>query len=358
MRFSQTAVVLMVLAVATLLDQSSVLIEAKKPSRAAPSRRPPSSSRGPRPSGRPPVSKRRYDDDEEDDEDAFGLGASDEEFEEEDDEYDAEEVDLPRSRPSRKAPPRSAKRPPSRSRPSRSRYEEEDDGYDRPPPRRSSRGGRGPPPSKRGRGGRVVPYSRQPAPSAFSKGLSAMKNYIPDPQTVKEKTMSSISAARETTSSLSSNLYREVKGLTSSELEQVMLKATRPDDTPVKGKHAERLVGVTYQISARYDIYDAVLRKLWSKMAEKDWRTNIKALYILHRYSADGAPGHAAALKVRTSKPLATAGFSVNLFLFSNKLFLVYRLDFVNFDEQRIQNEKTNTLTPSNFLQEIINPRT
>jgi hypothetical protein len=78
-----------------------------------------------------------------------------------------------------------------------------------------------------------------------------------------------------------------------------MLKATQPNDTPVKGKHVERLVGVTYQISGRYDIYDAVLRKLWGKMVEKDWRTNIKALYILHRFSADGAPGHQAALKAR-----------------------------------------------------------
>jgi ANTH domain len=82
-------------------------------------------------------------------------------------------------------------------------------------------------------------------------------------------------------------------------LEQVMLKATRPDDSPVKGKHVERLVGVTYQIAARYDIYDAVLRKLWNKMAERDWRTTIKALYILHRFSADGAPEHQAALKAR-----------------------------------------------------------
>ena len=110
--------------------------------------------------------------------------------------------------------------------------------------------------------------------------------------------MKSLSVARETTSGLSANLYREVKGLTSSELEQVMLKATRPDDAPVKGKHAERLVGVTYQISGRYDIYDAVLRKLWAKMCEKDWRTTIKALYILHRFAADGSPDHAPALKV------------------------------------------------------------
>merc|ERR1719491_1866228 len=105
--------------------------------------------------------------------------------------------------------------------------------------------------------------------------------------------------SRERTSALSSGLYRDVKGLTSSELEQVMLKATRPDNVPVKTKHVERLVGVTYQISGRYDIYDAVLRKLWNKMAEKDARTKIKSVYVLHRFSADGAPGHREALKQR-----------------------------------------------------------
>jgi hypothetical protein len=126
-----------------------------------------------------------------------------------------------------------------------------------------------------------------------------LKNTIPDPTAIRDAAANSLKAARETTSSLSANLYREVKGLTSSELEQVMLKATKPDDTPVKGKHVERLVGVTYQISPRYDIYDAVLRKLWSKMAEKDWRTTLKSLYILHRFSADGAPEHAPALKAR-----------------------------------------------------------
>ena len=151
----------------------------------------------------------------------------------------------------------------------------------------------------RGRRGQVVPYPSRQQPGAFTRGLSAIRESIPDAATVKSAAATSISAARETTTKLSSNIYREVKGLTSSELEQVMLKATRPDDGPVKGKHVERLVGVTYQISGRYDIYDAVLRKLWNKMAEKDWRTSLKSLYILHRFSADGAPEHQAALKAR-----------------------------------------------------------
>lgn len=144
----------------------------------------------------------------------------------------------------------------------------------------------------------MVPYSRQ-RPGTFTRGLAALRENLPDPGSVREAALSSISAAKETTSRLSANIYREVKGLTSSELEQVMLKATRPDDTPVKGKHVERLVGVTYQISIRYDVYDAVLRKLWSKMAERDWRTKTKALYILHRFAADGAPEHQASLKAR-----------------------------------------------------------
>jgi hypothetical protein len=187
-------------------------------------------------------------------------------------------------------PPPSRGRPPARGKPSGG-------SRGRPPPRNDNRDGRRP----SGRSRSVVPYQKPGAGAAASltKGFNAIRSSLPDSAVLRDAAAASFNAARETTSGLSANIYREVKGLTSSELEQVMLKATRPDDTPVKGKHVERLVGVTYQISARYDIYDAVLRKLWGKMAEKDWRTSIKSLYILHRFSSDGAPEHAPALKAR-----------------------------------------------------------
>lgn len=300
MRFSTQAVVLL-FAICSILEQTSLVV-AKKPSRSASGRRGPSKSAPPRSSGRPPVSKRRIYDDE-DEEDDFGL--EDPLDEELDGDYDDEDY-----RPKKPAPRKSSSSSPSRKRApsSRSRYEDDDfeDDFDRPrrPPggRKAPPSRRGPPPRRGGppsRRGSVVPYTRHQKPSTFTRGLEALKSSIPDPTAVRNAAVSSLNAARETTSSLSANLYREVKGLTSSELEQVMLKATRPDDAAVKGKHVERLVGVTYQITARYDIYDAVLRKLWSKMAEKDWRTTIKALYILHRFSADGAPEHAPALKAR-----------------------------------------------------------
>lgn len=206
------------------------------------------------------------------------------------DEYEdySDEEERPR-RTSSRPPPRSSRRP-------RDDYDDEEDYR----PRQRSRA----PP--RGRhDDRLVSYNRRrgppppPTPSAFTRGLSAIRDKIPDPSTVKETVLSVSKTAQETTSKLSSNIYREVKGLTSSELEQVMLKATRPDDVPVKSKHVERLVGVTYQISGKYDIYDAVLRKLWNKMAEKDVRTKLKSVYVLHRFSVDGGPEHREALKQR-----------------------------------------------------------
>jgi hypothetical protein len=347
------AAILVVVTISALLE--STLVLAKKSSRPRSASAPASASQGgssrrsgastgKRPSGRAPVSRRREpvyeeepeEDIEEDEEEAL----FDDGFDEEDDdgffgEEDEPEIlkpvspksrrsggsrrPAPASRPSRDAPIQRSSSSSSRKRPpaARGRFEEDDEeDFRRPAPRsrppggKPSGGARGrPPPGRNGRDGRrpsgrsgsVVPYSRpgQGYAASLTKGFSAIRSSLPDPTAVRDVATASFNAARETTSGLSANIYREVKGLTSSELEQVMLKATRPDDTPVKGKHVERLVGVTYQISSRYDIYDAVLRKLWGKMAEKDWRTSIKALYILHRFSSDGAPEHAPALKAR-----------------------------------------------------------
>lgn len=299
MQFRVPSTLFVALAIAAVTSTSS-LAEARRPSGGRgppPSRRGPSSrSGGSRRqqsggSSRRPSSRRVDDYDEEEDEFDFGgfPGESDGGYDEDvDAAYDFEE-EYDQYEDMRRGPPRGSQRGGRSSR-----------GSSRP----SGRGGRDP----RARGGRssssrVVPYGNQrrgaPQPGAFTRGLSALRDSMPDAGTIKNSAFSSIAAAKEATSKVSSNLYREIKGLTSSELEQVMLKATQPNDTPVKGKHVERLVGVTYQISGRYDIYDAVLRKVWSKMVEKDWRTNIKALYILHRFSADGAPDHQAALKAR-----------------------------------------------------------
>jgi ANTH domain len=292
-------------------------VQSKKPSRPVPSRpRPQQRPSRPSPKQNPP--RKRYEEQDDDDDPVNEADPLDEEEEE-------EEVIPSRLPPRRKPIPKGPSNinrsgpPPSRNRLPVSQYdddeeedeeeeEEEEEAYI--PPRRGTASrptdrpafARRPNRRSTGRSGRVVPYAPRGGPNygaVLAQSWSGFVKALPDPSIVKEAALSGIQAAQQTTSSLSANIYREVKGLTSSELEQVMLKATRPDDTAVKGKHVERLVGVTYQISARYDIYDAVLRKLWSKMVEKDWRTTIKALYILHRFAADGSPEHAPALKAR-----------------------------------------------------------
>lgn len=269
----------------------------------------------------------------------FGMEEEDDEDDDDDDdgydEYDEEEYAPRRGGGGGRGGQRPSQRGPAPTRgSSRPRYDDYDeDEYDEdypprrgnsnsgrgssssrgrgPPPRNNNRG-RGPPPrgSSRGGGrndGRMVSYNQgrggrrggPPPPSTFTRGLSAIRDKMPDPTAVKDTMLSATKAAQERTSQLSSNIYREVKGLTSSELEQVMLKSTRPDGEPVKSKHVERLVGVTYQISGKYDIYDAVLRKLWNKMSEKDIRTKLKSVYVLHRFAVDGGPDHQEALKQR-----------------------------------------------------------
>jgi len=331
-----------ILIVAALIAGIDQIVAKKAPRSTSSSRRGVSDGRSSRQSPsnakRPPLSKRRTEI-YEDDGDVSDVGYEDSLYDEEDD-YDEDEIDSESEaeeenyRPKRKASGSTKRHSGAKKSASRksNRYDDDDDEYPppqrsanrrRPPGRSSGRGRGGPPRGRRGpgRGNRMVPFvDRRQQPSTFSRGLNAIRSSMPDPSSVKEAAMKSLSVARETTSGLSANLYREVKGLTSSELEQVMLKATRPDDTPVKGKHAERLVGVTYQISARYDIYDAVLRKLWAKMAEKDWRTTIKALYILHRFSADGSPEHAAALKARVRELRRTRDPKRKGKFFSSKL--------------------------------------
>mmetsp|Transcript_28088 Transcript_28088/g.36471 ORF Transcript_28088/g.36471 Transcript_28088/m.36471 type:complete len:794 (-) Transcript_28088:271-2652(-) len=92
---------------------------------------------------------------------------------------------------------------------------------------------------------------------------------------------------------------RELKGIISSELEAVLLKATRPTDFPVKPKHLEALLYCVRTTPAEYDVYTPILKKLWAKMNEGDWRTTVKASYILHTFAADGMAYHAPLLKSR-----------------------------------------------------------
>mmetsp|Transcript_40121 Transcript_40121/g.125616 ORF Transcript_40121/g.125616 Transcript_40121/m.125616 type:complete len:309 (-) Transcript_40121:498-1424(-) len=95
----------------------------------------------------------------------------------------------------------------------------------------------------------------------------------------------------------STGVLREMKGFFSSELEQVILKITRPNEMMPKTKHVENLLVATHDTPAQFEVYPHILKKLWNRMLEEDWRTALKATYMLHKFAADGAPQHSVELK-------------------------------------------------------------
>lgn len=84
---------------------------------------------------------------------------------------------------------------------------------------------------------------------------------------------------------------RLAKAYYSSEYEKFLLTATWPSDQRVPQHLTKRLVDSVARFPARPhalpedDPYRVTLRKLWKKMVEKDWRTSLKALYLVHALS-------------------------------------------------------------------------
>ena len=94
---------------------------------------------------------------------------------------------------------------------------------------------------------------------------------------------------------------RDAKSFFSSDFESLLLEATRPTEDAPDPTAVERVVATVGTFVRNLDLRDATnpyrvtLRKLWAKLAEKDARTTLKALFLLHTLLAsvepeDGAP--------------------------------------------------------------------
>ena len=87
--------------------------------------------------------------------------------------------------------------------------------------------------------------------------------------------------------------YRRAKVLRSSAFEAMLLRATWPGDDAVPQDLLDEIVKHSIPAfkygrgSAEDDPYHMMMHKLWTKMCEKDWRTVVKSLYILHCVSRD-----------------------------------------------------------------------
>jgi len=104
---------------------------------------------------------------------------------------------------------------------------------------------------------------------------------------------------------------RLAKAYYSSEYEKFLLTATWPSDQGIPPQLTKRLVESVARFPTRPaslpedDPYRVTLRKLWKKMVEQDWRTSMKALYLLHALSRQSPVPKARALS-RTLKAMLT----------------------------------------------------
>lgn len=106
---------------------------------------------------------------------------------------------------------------------------------------------------------------------AISKGNSF-------PSSLSSSASSSLSASR---------LLRSAKGFFSSDYENLLLEATAPNEERPDPMLVERILATVGTFARSVadtstNPYRVTLRKLWTKMMEKDWRTAIKALFVLH----------------------------------------------------------------------------
>ena len=89
------------------------------------------------------------------------------------------------------------------------------------------------------------------------------------------------------------DVYRRAKVLRSSAFEAMLLRATWPGDESVPQDLLDEIIKHSIpafkygRSSAEDDPYHMTMHKLWTKMCEKDWRTVVKSLFIVHCISRD-----------------------------------------------------------------------
>lgn len=101
-----------------------------------------------------------------------------------------------------------------------------------------------------------------------------------------------------------SKVMREAKAAVSFADTQILLKATRPNNDAAKERWVVKLLSSINtlplpasdaspaEVRKAQRPYRRVLEGLWARMAEHDWRTVTKSIYILHRVAREASPAH------------------------------------------------------------------
>ena len=104
------------------------------------------------------------------------------------------------------------------------------------------------------------------------------------------------------------NIKRGFKSYFSSDFEALILRLTNPNDSRPPNEDVERIIATVSTFVRNVDLtsesnpYRVTLRKLWTKMAEPDARTILKALLILHNLLRSSDPEDSVIFKTLMAK--------------------------------------------------------
>jgi hypothetical protein len=122
--------------------------------------------------------------------------------------------------------------------------------------------------------GAIIPVKREPLSNKAFRGFSMLTD------TLKKSAETAIVTAER--------VNRDIKRHLSSDFETFLLKITKPDDSRIEETDIDRFIATTESFVRNMDLnsesnpYRVTLRKLWSKISERDARTALKGLYLLH----------------------------------------------------------------------------
>ena len=173
----------------------------------------------------------------------------------------------------------------------------------------------------------IVPRSKVP----FS--IKALNNL----NVVREKVKKTVDSALAS----SKHIKRSVKSYFSSDFEVLLLQMTSPDDNPPDNADINRFMATIETFVRNMDVtsasnpYRVTLRKLWSKLTEKDFRTVVKGLYLLHILLRNSQPEDALVFKTLLAKMIRERCkktkckyFDVNIMCQSSQ-DMIYATDFI-----------------------------
>lgn len=131
----------------------------------------------------------------------------------------------------------------------------------------------------------VVPAKKEGLVTTATKSLRKMSNRLLE--------------TAKTVSKSASLLNRDIKAYFSSDFEVLLLRMTAPTDVKTSPVDISRFIATTNTFIYNNDIvsesntYRVTLRKLWAKIAEKNFRTSLKALNLLHTLLVNSKPRNA-----------------------------------------------------------------